>query len=83
VWTTLTFTTVVALRFTSDEACTAWMIEAYSRVCEVEASSWVAELREVAASRRMVVGPAAKHLVIYFDHVGCWEVVAGQVELVT
>ena len=82
MWAALTFTTVIALRFTSDEACSAWMIEAYSRVCQVEESSWIAALRESAAAQRMTVDAAARHLVIYFDHVGCWEVVAGNVELI-
>lgn len=81
VWTVLNFEAVLAARFTPDSACAPWMVEAYSRVCEVDPSPWLAELREAAASRRATVSASARHFVIYFDHVGCWEVLADNIEV--
>jgi hypothetical protein len=73
VWTVLEFAMVLAVRFTPDAACEPWMVDAYSRVCEVEESSWLVELRTAAAGRHVVLAASARHLVIYFDHVGCWD----------
>jgi hypothetical protein len=82
VWTVLSFTGVFAARFTSAPACPAWVIRSYSRVCQVVDSSWILELRgAVAASGEGQVSASARHFVLYFDHVGCWEVVARDVEL--
>jgi hypothetical protein len=81
VWTSLTFERPFAVRFTNDVACPAWMLDAYSRVCEVQDSAWIAALRSEAADQRKIVPPDLKHWVIYFDHVGCWEIVASSVEL--
>lgn len=57
------------------------MVEAYSRVCEVEDSNWSVSLRSTAANRGIVLSASARHFVIYFDHVGCWEVLADEVQL--
>lgn len=81
VWTALRFALVLAIRFTPDPACDAWMVEAYSKVCEVEDSTWLVSLRSIAASRGIVLSASARHFVIYFDHVGCWEVLAEEIRL--
>lgn len=45
IWTTLGFVMVLAARLTPDPACKPWMVEAYSRVCEVHDSAWIHRLR--------------------------------------
>jgi hypothetical protein len=80
-WTVLRFVMVLALRFTPDAACDAWMVEAYSRICEVEGSTWLSDLRSTAAGRGIVLPASARHFFIYFDHVGCWEVLADEVQV--
>jgi hypothetical protein len=81
VWTRLRFAPVFAARFTADPSVQAWMIGAYSKVCEVEASTWIQELTAATEEGR---GPlqAARHFVLYFDDFGCLEVVARDVEVV-
>jgi hypothetical protein len=81
VWTVLGFAMVVALRFTPDPACSAWMVQAYSKVCETVDSTWIDDLRSTAEKRGAVLSASARHFVIYFDHVGCWEVLADTVRL--
>lgn len=81
VWTALRFAMVLAIRFTPDPACDAWMVEAYSSVCEFVDSAWLAALRSTAAIRGIVLSASARHFVIYFDHVGCWEVLADEIQL--
>jgi hypothetical protein len=80
-WTILRFVIVVAARFTPEAACTPWMVEACSRVCEAEDSQWFRELRQAAANRGSVLPASARHFFIYCDHVGCWEVLADGVRL--
>jgi hypothetical protein len=82
VWTVLEFAMVIATRFTPDPACASWMVNAYSRVCEVEDPSWLDELR-TATTGSSVLPASARHFVVYFDHVGCWEVLADHVELLS
>lgn len=74
-WTVLSFVMVLAVRFTPDPACAPWMIEAYSRVCELTTTTWLDELR-AAADQSSKLSPSARHFLIYFDHIGCWEVLA-------
>lgn len=81
VWTLLRFAMVVALRSTPNAACDAWMVEAYSRICEVEDSIWLSDLRSTAADRGAVLSASARHFFIYFDHVGCWEVLADNAQV--
>jgi hypothetical protein len=80
-WTVLRFVMVLALRFTPDAACDAWMVEAYSRICEVEESVWLGDMRSTAASRGIVLAASARHFFVYFDHIGCWEVLADDVQV--
>jgi hypothetical protein len=81
VWTSIEFMMVVALRFTLDPSCVAWMVSAYSQVREVVDSPWKRELRELAATNRVLLSASARHFVVYFDHIGCWEVLADDVRL--
>ncbi|MGH3080706.1 MAG: hypothetical protein ACRDNH_06160 [Gaiellaceae bacterium] len=81
VWTRLRFTPVFAARFTADPSVQAWMIDAYSKVYEVEASPWIQEIIAAAQEGRGAV-ESARHFVIYFDDFGCVEVAAGDIEVV-
>jgi hypothetical protein len=75
-WTTIQFGAAVAFRFTPDEACEEWMIEAYSRICEVLDSEWLRELASKADSTYEPMRPGLHHWMVYFDHHGCVEVLA-------
>jgi hypothetical protein len=57
------------------------MITAYSQICEVVDSSWRDALRNKAAASLLVLPASARHFFVYFDHVGCWEVLADDVVL--
>jgi hypothetical protein len=76
VWTTLAFDGAMASRFTPDPACEAWMVGAYSRVCVVDESPWLEELRRLSAKSGERIPDDRRHLLVYFDHHGCLEVVA-------
>ena len=81
VWTVVRFAGVLAVRFTPDPACPPWLIGAYSRVSEVETSEWLRDLSSAATGRGEALTANARHLAIYFDHIGCWEAIAGAVEV--
>lgn len=81
VWTTIRFRGAVAVRTTPDVAVSRYMLEAFSRVCEVEGSSWVEELREAGAKAGGNYGESLRHFVVYFDHEGCIEVAAQSASL--
>jgi hypothetical protein len=79
VWTTIAFAAAIAVRFTPDMSCDATMISAYSKVCELEGSPWWRELRARAESQGLILSASYRHFIVYFDHVGCWEVLAEDV----
>lgn len=79
VWTTLTFAPVFGVRFTADPSVAVWMLDAYSRVCEVESSEWIQQLTTEASEGRRAL-QSARHFVVYFDDVGCFEVAASNVQ---
>jgi hypothetical protein len=81
VWTVVTFLMALAARFTPEAACEPWMVGAYSKVCELEESSWFRDLRYKAAERGRGLPASARHFVVYFDHVGCWEMLADDLRL--
>lgn len=81
VWTALEFSGTVAVRFTPDATCAPWMVEAYTRVCEIEDSEWAAELRSATRDGEGMLPASAHHFFVYFDHVGCWEVLADAVRV--
>ena len=76
VWTSLSFDGAIASRFTPAAACETWMVEAYSRVCVVEESPWVKELHQVSSRHRERIPDDLRHMLVYFDHHGCLEVLA-------
>lgn len=78
VWTTLRFRSVLGTRFTADSAVSAWMLDGYSRVCEVPDSEWIASL---IANAREGDPRSARHFFVYFDDAGCVEVAAATVEV--
>ena len=76
VWKVLSFSGVIATRFTPDESVLRYMIRAYSSIAVVRDSDWWLELygRTVGRSEQMPNG--LHHYVVYFDHYGCFEVLA-------
>jgi hypothetical protein len=79
VWTRLEFSGSVAARFTPDFACDERMVSAYSRVNEEEGSLWVVDLDSAAAANEQTLSASLIHFTVFFDHVGCWEVVADSI----
>src|SRR5687768_17135731 len=54
-WVALEFEMVFAVRFTPDQCCTLLMVEAYSKLCVGEGSTWLSELRARSSESRMEV----------------------------
>jgi hypothetical protein len=79
VWTTLLFREALALKFTPEQGCTPIMVQADSRVCELESSDWMREIQ--AVNPDFELPSSTHHFVLYFDDHGCLEVVAAQVGL--
>lgn len=83
VWTELRFTDAVALRVTPDIAVAEELISAYSRVCEIEPSTWLEELQRGKSPEELRSSTAhggwpehLRHYAVYFDHFGAVEVLA-------
>jgi len=72
-WSTLVFLGAIAQRFIPDIVTTELMTSAYSKVCVIENSSWIAELEARTDSE---IFNSVKHYMVYFDHNGCLEVLA-------
>ena len=72
-WREFAFGGVEAFKFTAHESCAEDQVGAYDRLVEVVDSPWVAAL---SATRADPLPAAVRHLRIYFDEVGCYEVVA-------
>jgi hypothetical protein len=72
----IAFSKVSALRKRSERCCTAWHIEeAYDTLVEIEASTWLDELRaDIPEAYRKTW--AAHHYMIYLDSSGCFEFAA-------
>ena len=77
----IVFNGLVAARFTPEVAVTTEMIEAYSKICEVDESKWVDSL--IAAAKEKSVEPYnnKRHFMLFFDHYGCLETIADSVEV--
>lgn len=71
---TITFRGVEAFFFTSFESCSPDQVAAYDRVVAIRASEWLKQLR----SRRAIEESLARHYRIFFDDVGCYEVIASE-----
>lgn len=78
----MTFAGAVALRLTPDVAVDARMIDAYSAICELEDSTWRERLASTAAEGVSALR-AARHFFVYFDDVGCFEMLAASFDVIT
>jgi hypothetical protein len=67
-WEELAFSKVLAFSFTDHRYCSVGQIDAYDRLQEIVGSEWTARLREPPEG--------IKHYRIYFDEIGCYEVLA-------
>ena len=74
------FGNVLAFQRRADIYSTAWHLEGYDRVVEIENSTWVDELRE-AALPRWRDHWTMRHFMTYIDGEGAFEVVAEDVLL--
>jgi hypothetical protein len=68
-WEEVTFTGVVAFRFTDAVHCSPEQIGAYDKLQIVTGSAWQSQLDGPPASH-------VNHYRIYFDDVGCYEVLS-------
>ena len=75
-WEELTFSGVEAFAFTSHESCTEDQVDAYDVLVEVPDSPWIRQLQvaRVAPTHQL------RHMRIYFDEIGCYEVAAADFE---
>ncbi|HEX3596015.1 MAG TPA: hypothetical protein VHU80_12975 [Polyangiaceae bacterium] len=78
-WTTLRFEGALALRVAPDYAAGPIVTGAYSKVCVVENSLWIATLREHSQHE---IPTSFKHFTVFFDHYICVETVAQSVGVV-
>lgn len=67
-WEELTFTGVVGVLFTSSRHCSEDQVGAYDRLEDVQESAWSESVFDPP--------PGLRHFRIYFDDVGCYEVLA-------
>ena len=75
------FSNVSAHRWRAESHCTAWHIEgAYDTIVEVEESAWRAELVDAQPAHQRGLW-AIRHLMLYLDSAGCYEVAAESWEL--
>jgi hypothetical protein len=70
-WEAMTFADVVAATFTARERCTEEQVRAYDKVIDVAPSPWLAGLGLGGAES------GVRHLRIYFDGTGAFDVAAG------
>lgn len=68
-WSSAKFTGVEAVNFTRASSCTVDQIRAYDRLVKVDPSNMLSSLR--GASPKFL-----QHFRIYFDEIGCLDVVA-------
>lgn len=78
-WAELTFSGVEALAFTSHESCSEQQVDAYDVLVEVTDSSWIGGIQQP----RVSAAEGLRHMRIYFDEVGCYEVVAASFDAPT
>jgi hypothetical protein len=70
------FDKILATRTRAERCCTAWHIEgAYDTLAEIEESQWVNEMR-CDTSEQWRDRWQMHHYMIYFDSVGCFEIIA-------
>ncbi|MGH7957249.1 MAG: hypothetical protein ACREH8_09570 [Opitutaceae bacterium] len=79
VWTQIEFRSALATRFTPESAVTERMVVAYSRIAEVPESEWIFDIRKATEQKQQQLMPGVRHMMVFFDHHGCLEVVAKEV----
>lgn len=70
-WDEIRFEGVVASAFTQYRLCSVEQIRAYDTVVEVVGSRWLRDNETIDA-----VPPDARHMRIFFDEIGCFDVIA-------
>lgn len=80
-WTVLHFSGALASRVIPSIAVSVLAVDAYSKVCTVEDSVWLQELRGQAKRHRKVFDENLKHFIMYFDHNASIGVVAKSVSV--
>lgn len=75
-WESLTFGGVVAVLLTLHESCAPEQIDAYDRLVEIPNSSWLTKLQ----AARLDWAEGLRHLRIYFDEYGCFDIAATSFE---
>jgi len=55
------------------------MLSAYGCIAEQKNSTWLAEIESITIKRHQRLLPGLHHLMIFFDHRGCLEVIAQNV----
>jgi hypothetical protein len=68
-WSSAEFLGVEAVNFTGHDSCTPEQVQAYDRLVVIESSELLASLRGAGAK-------FLRHYRIYFDEVGCLDVIA-------
>ena len=77
----LCFKGVVSTKSRSERCCTSWHVKAFDVLLEIVESQWLVDQRE-DISPRYRDEFTARHFMIYFDSVGCFEVLADDFELI-
>jgi len=76
-WSKIKFLGLQGVLFTYYDVCKTKHIEAYDKIVVVTPSDWLHQLE----SCRAFNNTSAKHYRIFFDEVGCYEFIAGSIEL--
>lgn len=71
-WASVSFRGVIAALFTDHESCSEAQVAAYDRLVEVDGSEWLEALQATRIERARAV----RHLRIYFDEIGCYDIAA-------
>jgi hypothetical protein len=75
-WKDVSFSGVAAASFTADESCVEEQVAAYDKLIEVEESGWLTSLQTARQAAQLEPAQGLKHMRIYFDEIGCLDVVA-------
>lgn len=78
-WSQIKFRSALAVRFCPEASVDETMVTAYSRILEIENSDWLAGLSSLALEHHQQLLPGLRHMMLFFDHYGCLEVIAKSV----
>lgn len=70
----ISFRGVEAFSFTSFELCSPEQVAAYDKVIAIHSSEWLKRLR----SQRAIKEGTVLHYRMFFDEVGCYEIIASE-----